>query len=115
MTVTPKPRLLLLSTKLGYQTRAFADAAEELGLEVTYGTDRCRVLEDPWGDQAVPLHFEDPEGAARELIAAAAAEPIHAVIAVGDRPPSTTARVAQALGLPRHTPEAPHLCRDNYR
>ena len=115
MTVTPKPRLLLLSTKLGYQTRAFADAAEELGLEVTYGTDRCRVLEDPWGDQAVPLHFEDPEGAARELIAAAAAEPIHAVIAVGDRPPSTAARVAQALGLPGHPPEAADLCRDKYR
>ncbi len=115
MTTVPQPRLLLLCTKLGYQTRAFTEAAEQLGLEVSFGTDRCQVLEDPWGDHALPLHFEDPQGAARAVIASAAKHPIHAVIAVGDRPTPTAARVAQALGLPGHPPEAADLCRDKYR
>ena len=60
-------RLLLLATKTGYQTRAFAEAARRLSVEVVYGTDRCHVLEDPWGDQALPLRFEDPEGAAEAV------------------------------------------------
>jgi len=115
MTTTPKPRLLLLCSKLGYQTRAFADAAADLGLEVTYGTDRCHVLEDPWRDQALPLHFEDPVGAARSVITSVSENPINAVIAIGDRPTPTAARVAQALGLPGHPPDAADLCRDKYR
>jgi len=106
---------LLLCTKLGYQTSAFAEAAEQLGLEVAFGTDRCHVLEDPWGDHALPLHFEDPKGAASKVIDFAADAPIHAVIAVGDRPTSTAARVAQALGLPGHPPQAADICRDKYR
>ena len=111
----PKPRLLLLSTKLGYQTRAFADAAEALGLEVAYGSDRCHVLDDPWRDRALPLRFEDPAGAARSVLSWATQNPIQAVIAVGDRPTPTAARVAQALGLAGHPPEAADLCRDKYR
>ncbi|HVP42004.1 MAG TPA: hypothetical protein VMS96_01150, partial [Terriglobales bacterium] len=83
MTVVPKPRLLLLCSKLGYQTRAFADAADEIGLDVSFGTDRCHVLEDPWRDQALPLHFEDAEGAARQVLDFSARTPIHAVVAVG--------------------------------
>src|SRR6202795_2917254 len=54
-------RLLLFAATTGYQTRIFADAAKRLGLEVTLATDRCHVLEDPWGDHAIPVRFEDPE------------------------------------------------------
>ena len=115
MASIPKPRLLLLCSKLGYQTHAFADAAEELGVDVSFGTDRCHVLEDPWGDQALPLHFEDPPGATRQILDFAAQTPIQAVLAIGDRPTPTAARVTQALGLPGHPPEAADLCRDKYR
>ncbi len=115
MPVTSKPRLLLLCTKLGYQTRAFVDAAEGLGVEVVFGTDRCHVLDDPWGDHALPLHFEDPEGATRMVTDFAATTPIHAVMGIGDRPTPTAARVAQKLGLPGHPPLAADLCRDKYR
>ena len=44
-------RVLLLATTTGYQTRAFGDAAERLGVELVFGTDRCDVLEDPWMDR----------------------------------------------------------------
>ena len=44
------PRVLLLATTTGYQTRAFSEGAERLGIDVVYATDRCSVLEDPWQD-----------------------------------------------------------------
>ena len=38
MTVSSK-RILILASKLGYQTRSFAEAARRLGVEVVFGTD----------------------------------------------------------------------------
>src|SRR5437773_8456716 len=60
----PSKRLLLFTAKLGYQTRSFEDAARKLGVQLVYVTDRCHQLEDPWGDQAIPVHFESPKAAA---------------------------------------------------
>ena len=108
-------RLLLLATKTGYQTRAFADAAQQLGLQVVYGTDRCHVLEDPWGDQALPLHFEDPAASAQQITEFAREHAIDAIVALGDRPTPTAARASEVLGLPFHPAAAADVCRDKYR
>ncbi len=62
-------RLLLIGATTGYQTRVFAEAAERLGYELVLATDRCHVLDDPWGDRAIALRFEDPPGAAATLAA----------------------------------------------
>src|SRR5258708_1952594 len=59
--------ILLLASKLGYQTRVFDEAARRLGFELVMATDRCHVLEDPWGDHAVAVRFEEPEAAANEI------------------------------------------------
>src|SRR6266702_4114496 len=77
-------RLLLLTTTTGYQTRAFVDAAEKLGLAVVFATDRCHVLDDPWRDGALALKLEDPKGSARIVAEAALASPFDAVISLGD-------------------------------
>ncbi|MBI1790810.1 MAG: hypothetical protein HYR60_25050 [Acidobacteria bacterium] len=58
------PRLLLLAATTGYSTRVFADQTRRLGYHLTLATDRCRVLDDPWGDHAFPVRFEQPEEAA---------------------------------------------------
>jgi len=58
-------RVLILASKLGYQTRGFAEAAAKLGIEVRFGTDRCHKLKDPWGDEALALQFEKPRDAAQ--------------------------------------------------
>lgn len=108
------PTLLILASKLGYQTRAFADAATELGVDVTYGTDRCHQLNDPWGDQALPLHFEDPEASANQIIKFARTKPLAGIVALGDRPTPTAARACAALGLPFHSIAAADACRDKY-
>ena len=54
------PRVLLVAATTGYQTRVFAEAARHLGFDLMLATDRCHVLEDPWGDRAIPVRFDDP-------------------------------------------------------
>src|SRR5258708_12971569 len=113
---TSQPRrLLVLCTTTGYQTCAFIEAAQKLGLLVTFGTDRCHVLEDPWQDGALPLRFEDPEGSAQKICDFAASNPLDAIVSIGDRPTSTGARACHRLGLRGHPPEATDICRDKYR
>ena len=113
-------RVLILASKLGYQTRGFADAAGKLGVEVQFGTDRCHKLDDPWGDAALALHFENPREAAQE-IARAFSEgvegkmPFDAVLALGDRPTVTAAYAAEALGIAGNSPAAAEICRSKLR
>src|SRR5260370_1244671 len=78
-----RKKLLLIGATTGYQTRVFAEAAERLGFDLLLATDRCHVLDDPWGDQAIALRFEDPEAAAEVLAAEAR---VDGIVAVGDRP-----------------------------
>jgi len=108
-------RLLILASKLGYQTRSFADAARALSVEVLFGTDRCHRLDDPWADSAIPLHFEEPEHAARDLVAQLASNRPHALLALGDRPTATAAFAARAFGLTYSSPEATLNCRSKLR
>lgn len=109
------PRVLLLATTTGYQTRAFGDAAERLGVDLIFGTDRCDVLEDPWMDRAIPIRFHDEEGSAAAILQATRPHPIDGVLAVGDRPTVIAARVVEALGLPGHSPEAAAVARNKQR
>lgn len=104
-------RLLILASKLGYQTRGFAEAARKLGVEVVFGTDRCPQLEDPWRDSAIALHFEDPRAAAMTLTSALQAHAVQGILALGDRPTTTAARLAQRLGIRYNSPPAVEACR----
>jgi biotin carboxylase len=110
-----KPRVLILASKMGYQTRGFADAAEKLGVAAVFGTDRCHQLDDPWGDDALALHFEKPREAAGEIVRALEKNPVSAVIALGDRPTPAAAYAAQALGIRGNPPEAAEICRNKLR
>ena len=99
-------RVLVLSTTTGYQLRSFSDSAQRIGIELTFATDRCRNLDDPWRDEAVAVRFHE-EGASLDAIEnAAAAKPVDGVIAVGDRPVVLAARAAQALGVRGNAPDA---------
>lgn len=105
-------RLLILATKLGYQTRGFAEAAEKLGVKVVFATDRCHQLDDPWGDSAVALHFEKPREAADEIVRALRANPPNAILALGDRPTPAAAYAAQAFRIRGNRPEAVEVSRN---
>jgi biotin carboxylase len=108
-------RILILASKLGYQTRAFADAAKRLGVEVSLGTDRCHKLDDPWGDGAMALHFENAEQSASEIVQETMLRPPDAILALGDRPTATAARAGCALGLISNSPETVEICRNKLR
>ena len=106
------PRVLLLATTTGYQTRAFEDAAERLGVDLVYATDRCSVLEDPWRDDAIPIRFFDEAESIDRILELARKTPIDGVLAVGDRPTVIAAGVLEAIGLPGHPPGAAAAARN---
>jgi biotin carboxylase len=77
-----------------------------------FATDRCHQIDDPWRDAAVPIRFHDEDASVRAVMKASRSQPIHGVIAVGDRPTRIAALVAEALGLPGHPPQAAEICRN---
>jgi len=97
-------RVLLLSHTTGYQLRAFNDAAERLGFELLFATDRCHRLDDPWQDRAVAVRFHDVDASVAAIVERAREFPVDGVIAVGDQPVPLAARAAEALGIRWHTP-----------
>jgi biotin carboxylase len=90
------PRVLLFASTTGYQVRSFAQAAERAGIDLILATDRCHVLDDPWGDEALAIGFEDPESRG----------PFDGVLAVGDQPAFIAAEFAQRTGLAFSQPDA---------
>jgi hypothetical protein len=109
--MSDRKRLLLIGATTGYQTRMFADAAERIGFDLVLATDRCHVLDDPWGDHALALRFEDPEGAAGAIAAEAR---VDGIVAVGDRPAYIAALAAQRLGIPYNSPDSMLACRNKF-
>jgi len=108
-------RVLILAATTGYQTRSFGEAAERLGVELVFATDRCHLIEDPWQDQAIPIRFHDEDASVAAIVEAAKVRRIDGVLTVGDRPTVIAARVAQALGLAGHPPEAAAIARHKQR
>jgi len=91
-------RVLLIAATTGYQIRSFADAAAGLGIDLVLATDRCHVLENPWGDDAVPI--------ADGLDALDARGPFDGIVAVGDQLAFVAAQAAERLGLRFSPPPA---------
>jgi formate-dependent phosphoribosylglycinamide formyltransferase (GAR transformylase) len=109
------PRLLLFTAKLGYQARSFDEAARKLGVELVFVTDRCHQLDDPWGDRAIPVHFESPDAAAYAVLEAVRGQSIDGVLALGDRPAVAAAYVARGLGILHNHPASVEACRSKLR
>jgi predicted ATP-grasp superfamily ATP-dependent carboligase len=112
----PRKQVLLFTSKLGYQTRSFDEAARKLGVDLLFVTDRCHQLDDPWGDRAIPVHFESPESAAYSVLEAVrGGDGVDGILALGDRPAVAAAYVARGLGLQHNHPAAVEACRSKLR
>ncbi len=110
-----KAQLVLVTNKLGYQAQAFREAAASLGVDCALVSDRCSHLDDPWGDQALAVRFEEAGSQAPVLEALRRrwsdirAENT-AVLALDDRAALTAAELARGLGVRGATPEAVQVC-----
>jgi formate-dependent phosphoribosylglycinamide formyltransferase (GAR transformylase) len=109
------PRLLLFAAKLGYQTRSFDEAARKLGVDLVFVTDRCHQLDDPWGDSAIPVHFESPDAAAFAVLEVVREQNVDGILALGDRPAVAASYVARGLGIAYNHPAAVEACRSKLR
>ena len=107
---TVSRRLLLFAATTGYQIRVFAVAARRLGVELTLATDRCHVLEDPWGDAAIAVKFDRIAESVESLRSLSC----DAVAAVGDRPALLAAAAAEMLGVPFHPLRAARASNDKF-
>jgi biotin carboxylase len=108
-------RLLILASKLGYQTRSFAEAARALGVDVVFASDRCHQLDDPWSDGAIAVRFDQAEEAARRIVQQSLVRPVDGLIALGDHPIKAAAVAARALRITYISPEAVENCRSKLR
>lgn len=95
-------RVLVLSHTTGYQLRAFNDAAEQIGIELVFATDRCHKLDDPWQDRAVPVRFHELRASVNAIVERHQQQRLDGLVAVGDRPVVLAASAANAIGIPWH-------------
>jgi biotin carboxylase len=93
-------RVLLLMPKTTYRAQDFLRAAEDLGVSVVKGTDRCKRLADKiaFEGETLVLDFKDVDESVRKIVAYAEHTPIDAVVAVDDPTTSIGARASKALG-----------------
>ncbi|HML18291.1 MAG TPA: ATP-grasp domain-containing protein [Bryobacteraceae bacterium] len=96
-------KILLFAATTGYQVRVFADAARAMNLDLVLATDHCHHLDNPWGDDAVAVRFND---ASIGMEALAARGPFDGIAAVGDGPAVIAAQAAARLGLRFSPPDA---------
>ena len=108
-------RVLLVASKTGYQVAEFFGAAERLGIDLVLATDRCHILDDPYGDQATPLRFEAaPPELGEGIKELRQRGPFDGVVAVGDRPAFIAAVCAESMGVRFHRMDAVAAANDKY-
>jgi hypothetical protein len=110
-----QPRILIFAAKLGYQTRSFDAAAQKLGIDLVFVTDRCHRLDDPWHDRALPVHFENPEEAAYAAMQAQSGRRVDGILTLGDRPTLAAAYAARGMGVLYNHPASVEACRSKLR
>jgi hypothetical protein len=102
-----------------YRADDFVAAADRLGVEVVYGSDRCHMLEDQGAvtlsRDSLVLDFLHPEDSAGKIAEYAAAKRIDGVIAVDDATTLIAALAARKLGLRHNPPDAASATRDKLR
>lgn len=69
------------------------------------------MLDDPWGDQAIPLRFEDPRSAAEALAAETDAA---GIVALGDQPAYIASLAAKRLGIRYNSPDSVAAARNKF-
>ena len=112
-------RLLLLMPTTTYRADAFVAAAEKMGVEIVFGSDRCHVLDEKGivitTRDSLALDFLEPEISRERIAEYAGRKPIDGVIAVDDATTVIAALASEKLGLPHNPVESARASRDKRR
>jgi len=111
--LTDKRRVLLLTTTRSYRNDAFLQAANRLEIELVQAVDMNKALSDYW-HCSLGIDFNDAQAAVQTIVAYAAENPLHGILAVDDSGTLLAARAGAALGLPHNAPIAAEAARDKY-
>jgi biotin carboxylase len=106
-----QPRIILLSGAADYRLGAFRSAAERLGIDVIYGADIPRPLEDYW-HPPLGLDFNNPEAAAAVAADFARNHAVQAILATDDSATLIAALASKEAGIPHNDPDASLAARD---
>ncbi|MBW3561012.1 MAG: ATP-grasp domain-containing protein [Actinobacteria bacterium] len=105
-------RILLILPSSTYRATDFLDAARSVGAEIIVASDQRQTMSDTMGDRAVVLDLDDPDLAAKQIVAHAERVGLDAIVAVDDRGVLPAATAAGRLGMPHNPPEAVAATRD---
>jgi biotin carboxylase len=108
----PVTRIVLLAATRTYRAGAFLDAARELGIEVTVGSERPQALESLNPAGHLVIDPRDSEVAGRRVAEFGRRHMVKAVLAADDDMALTAAHAAAELGLPHHPVSAVRAARD---
>ena len=100
------PRILLLMPTNTYHASDFVDAASQLGVDITVGTNGSQALQALTPGSTVTVDFDDLDTAVSAIEALNAEFPLDAVVASDDESTALAASAATALGLPHNPLEA---------
>lgn len=106
------PTVLLCTSAVGDQLRAFDRAARRAGVDLRVVSDRCDDLDSPWRASAIATRFDRDPALVATAIAALDGSHVDGVVTVGDRPAWLAAHLALAHGVPWHRPEAVAIATD---
>jgi biotin carboxylase len=105
-------RVLLLVPSATYRVGDFLEAARTLGVDVVIAGDEPQAMGDLMGRRSLQVPLDDPDAAARLIVAHDGVLPVDAVIAIDDRGAVAAAAASQELGLRHNPPEAVAATRD---
>jgi len=100
------PRVLLVMRTRTYRAKAFLQAAEKAGVQVTVATEREQPLAHLTPGSTLALDFGHETRARVQIEAFAEEYPIDAVVGVDDDTTILAAQLAQVLNLPHNPVEA---------
>ena len=100
------PRVLLVMRTRTYRAKAFVQAAERAGVNVTVATEREQPLSELTAGATIALDFGHEQRARAQIQSFAEAYPVDAVVGVDDDTTILAAQLAETLHLPHNPVEA---------
>ncbi len=106
------PRVLVLLPSTSYRARAFAEAADRLGIGLVVASEVSAEVFEPLGCRALQVDLSSPDAAVSELTRELGPSGVSGVLGTDELTAWLAARVAERLGVPGNEPDGVAATRD---